>query len=87
MASGSIEHPSSFITGILNPPSIFASSTTIPTLSDYLKIKTKDKPKDTLKEIQDKKEAFVSYISPEACTDQNTVKKESTNGNVSSRVR
>lgn len=74
MVSASVEHPSSFITDILNPPSIFNSSATTPSLSDYLKIKTKDKPKDTLKEIQDKREAFVSYISPGECADHNIVK-------------
>lgn len=74
MTNGSIEHPSSYTTDIFNPPSIFISSITS-TLSDYIKIKTKDKPKDTLKEIQYKKEAFVSYITPEEFSGQHILKK------------
>lgn len=46
---------SSYINGMLDPPSIFASSNTSPSLDDYLKIKNRDKPKDTLLLIQQKK--------------------------------
>ena len=39
---------SAYINGMLDPTSIFASSTSSPSLDDYLKIKNRDKPKDTL---------------------------------------
>lgn len=44
-----------YINGMLEPASIFASSTSPPSLDDYLKIKNRDKPKDTLLLISQKK--------------------------------
>lgn len=44
-----------YINEMLEPASIFASSTSPHSFDDYLKIKNRDKPKDTLLLISQKK--------------------------------